>query len=133
MEAPTETLLSPWADQIHECVTVDRLHLTRVQESLSERGCDESYTSVRRFVRKRGWSRRRTVTVRMGEVEPGEVAEMDFGRMGMADDPETGGHHVVRALIKMQGLGFGDAMSYLHLRAKLHTTRRASKPNSPDI
>ena len=35
----------------------------------------------------------------MGESPPGEVAEMDFGRLGLMDDPETGRRRVVWALI----------------------------------
>ncbi len=90
VETPTEDVLAPWAEQIHEWVTVDRLQLTRIHELLGGRGCEVSYTSLRRFVLRRGWSRRRPVTVRMDGGEPGEVAEMDFGRLGLMDDPETG-------------------------------------------
>ena len=49
-----------------------------------------SYTSLRRFIVRRGWQRRSPATVRMGESAPGEVAEMDFGRLGLMEDPETG-------------------------------------------
>lgn len=99
VESPTEDVLAPWAEQIHEWVTVDRLQLTRIHELLGGRGAEVSYTSLRRFVRKRGWSRRRPVTVRMDGGEPGEVAEMDFGRLGLMDDPDTGRRRVVWALI----------------------------------
>ena len=86
VETPTEDVLGPWADQVYEWLTSDRLQLTRIQELLSGRGCEVSYTSLRRFVRRREWSRRRPVTVRMGESEPGEVAEMDIGRLGLMHD-----------------------------------------------
>ena len=35
----------------------------------------------------------------MGESAPGEVAEMDFGRLGLIEDPETGRRRAVWALI----------------------------------
>ncbi len=35
----------------------------------------------------------------MGESAPGDVAEMDFGRLGLMDDPETDRRRVVWALI----------------------------------
>ena len=35
----------------------------------------------------------------MGDTSPGEVAEMDFGRLGLLHDPETGRRPTVWALI----------------------------------
>lgn len=90
VETPAEDVLIPWSDQI--------------QELLTGRGCEVSYTSLRRFVRRREWSRRRPVTVRMGESEPGEVAEMDFSRLGMVHDPETGRRRVVWGTDRRAGL-----------------------------
>ena len=55
--------------------------------------------SLRRFIQRRGWQRRSPATVRMGERAPGEVAEMDFGRLGLIEDPETGRRRAVWALI----------------------------------
>ena len=78
-----EDSLAPWADQIYQWLTGDRLKVTRVQELLSARGCTVSYTSLRRFIRKRNWGGRSARTVRMAGTEPGEVAEADFGRLGM--------------------------------------------------
>ena len=73
--------------------------MTRIHELLVGRGCRVSYPSVGRFIRRRGWRRRSASTVRMSESEPGEVAEMDFGRLGLMDDPEAGRRRVVWALI----------------------------------
>ena len=75
------------------------MQVTRIQELLAGRGCRVSYTSLRRFIVRRGWRRRSPATVRMGESAPGEVAEMDFGRLGLMEDPETGRRRVVWALI----------------------------------
>ena len=99
VEIPTEEVLAPWADQVYEWLTADRLQVTRIQELLAGRGCRVSYTSLRRFIVRRGWRRRSPATVRMGESAPGEVAEMDFGRLGLMEDPETGRRRVVWALI----------------------------------
>ena len=99
VEIPTEEVLAPWADQVYEWLTADRLQVTRIHELLAGRGCRVSYTSLRRFIVRRGWQRRSPATVRMGESAPGEVAEMDFGRLGLIEDPETGRRRAVWALI----------------------------------
>ena len=99
VETPTEEVLAPWADQVYEWLTADRLQVTRIHELLADRGCRVSYASVGRFIRRRGWQRRSATTVRMGESAPGEVAEMDFGRLGLIEDPETSRRRVVWALI----------------------------------
>ena len=98
-EMPSEDLLGPWADQIYRWLKVDYLQLTRIQELLAQRGCQVSYSSLYRFSVRRNWRGRNRRTVRMGESVPGEVAELDFGRLGFTDDPETGRHRTVWALI----------------------------------
>ena len=87
---PSEELLSPWAEQIERWLQAERLQVTRVQELLAERGCEVSYSTLRRFIARRGWGRRQPVTVRMEDGPPGEVAELDFGRLGLIPDPESG-------------------------------------------
>ena len=96
---PTEDQLAPWADQVYQWLTGDRLQVTRVQELLAERGCRVSYASLHRFVARRNWRRRNPGTVRMEDTAPGEVAELDFGRLGLVPDPETGRRRTVWALI----------------------------------
>ena len=98
-ETPSEDLLAPWADQVYQWLTGDRLQLTRIHELLLGRGCPVSYQSLRRFVQKRNWSRRSRTTVRMEDTPPGEVAEVDFGRLGLIHDPDTGRRRTVWALI----------------------------------
>ena len=98
-EMPSQDLLEPWADQIYQWLTGDRLLLTRIHELLLIRGCAVSYSSLRRFIVKRNWGRRSVRTVRMADTEPGDVAEVDFGRLGMITDPATGKRRVVWALI----------------------------------
>ena len=58
METPVEDRLIPWGDQIYRWLTGDRLQVTRIQELLAARGCGVSYTSLRRFIRKRNWGRK---------------------------------------------------------------------------
>ena len=99
LEMPSQDQLTPWADQIYHWLTGDRLQLTRIQELLAARGCRVSYSSLRRFIVKRSWGRRNVHTVRMADTGPGEVAEADFGRLGMITDPATGRRRVVWALI----------------------------------
>ena len=89
-ETPVEDNLAPWSDQIYQWLTGDRLKVTRVRELLAARGSMVSYTSLRGFIRKRNWGRRSVRPVRMADTESGEVAEVDFGRLGMITDPATG-------------------------------------------
>ena len=98
-EAPSEELLVPWADQVYRWLNVDHLQLTRIRELLAARGCQTPYSSLHRFVSRRNWRGQSRNTVRMGESVPGEVAEMDFGRLGFIQDPETGRRSTVWALI----------------------------------
>ena len=97
--APAEELLESWSDQIYRWVTVDRLQVTRIQELLAQRDCNVSYTSLRRFLQRRNWRRRNLRTVRMEQSPPGEVAELDFGRLGYIQDQETGRRCTVWALL----------------------------------
>ena len=96
---PAEENLEPWADQIYQWVTVDRLQVTRIQELLAQRGCAVSYTSLRRFLQRRNWRRRSLRTVRMENTPPGEVAELDFGRLGYIHDEDSGRRRAVWALL----------------------------------
>ena len=88
-EAPTECKLAPWADQIYQWLTGNRLRLTRIQELLSARGCSVSYASLQRFVQRRNWRRRNCATVRIEDSPTGEAAELDLGRLGPTHDPDT--------------------------------------------
>jgi hypothetical protein len=96
---PTESILSPWADQIHRWLKDDRLRLTRIQELLLGHNCDVAYTSLRRFIARRGWGKNNRDTVRLADTGPGEVAEMDFGRMGYVWDPDSGRKRLVWVMV----------------------------------
>ena len=97
--APVGEQLESWGDQIYQWVAVDRLQVTRIQELLAQRGCAVSYTSLRRFLQRRNWRRRSLKTIRMEQSGPGEVAELDFGRLGYIQDQETGRRRAVWALL----------------------------------
>ena len=99
VQIPSEEVLAPWADQVYQWLTGDRLQLTRIQELLAARGCRISYSSLHRWIRRRNWQRRQSGTVRMEDTAPGEVAELDFGRLGLIQDPETGRRRTAWALI----------------------------------
>ena len=98
-KAPRQDQLESWADQIHRWLTGDRLQMTRIHELLAARGCTVSYTSLQRFVAKRNWRKSSKTTVRMADTPPGEVAEADFGRLGMITDPATGKRKAVWAMV----------------------------------
>ena len=102
-EAPSEELLGPWADQVYRWLNVERLQLTRIQELLAARGCQVAYSSLHRFVARRNWRGRSRSTVRMEDTAPGEVAELDFGRLGLIQYPETGRRRTAWALIVVLG------------------------------
>lgn len=98
-EAPRMDLLKDERAQIKEWLEEDDLQLTRIHELLGEREVTVSYTTLRRFVRQEGlWSAPQS-TMRMPDWPPGEAAEMDFGKLGMLTDPETGKRRKVSALI----------------------------------
>ena len=102
-ETPTEDVLAPWADQIDRWLTGERLQLTQIHELLLGRGCRVTYQSLRRFVQMRHWRRPSKVPGRMEDTPPGEVVEVDFGRLGLIHDPETGRRRAVWALLLVPG------------------------------
>ena len=97
--AASEEVLAPWEAQIYQWFTQDRLQVTRIHELLLARGCPVTYQSVRRFMERRDWRRVRRTTVRMEDTPPGEVAELDLGRLGFIEDQETGRRQAVWALL----------------------------------
>jgi hypothetical protein len=96
---PTEGVLGAWADQIRRWLKDEHLELTRIHELLGGHHCNVGYTSLRRFVARRGWSKNSQNTVRMPDTAPGEVAEIDFGRLGMLWDPESKRKRLVWVLV----------------------------------
>jgi transposase len=75
------------------------LRLVKVHILLTRDGVSASYATLRRFaIDELGWGKRRA-TVRVDDCAPGEEAQIDFGRMGLMHDAETGRSRFLWALI----------------------------------
>ena len=86
-------------ERVTAWLSKDHLQLTRVHELLLREGLTVSYTTLRRFVSLAGLGKGEKTTVRMADWPPGEVAEMDFGRLGMLIDGAAAKRRQVWALI----------------------------------
>jgi hypothetical protein len=76
------------------------LRLSKVHQLLARQGVRVPYSSLHRFaVQHCGFRDERRVTVRVADVAPGELAEVDFGRLGFVHDPATGKRRTLHALI----------------------------------
>lgn len=89
---PHRELLCGWLEK-------DGLTLTKAHIKLGRMGVDVTYSTLYRYAREALGFGGPKVTVRMAETEPGEVAQVDFGRMGLVFDPETGKNRVLHALV----------------------------------
>jgi transposase len=94
----TEQLLLPHTKTISDWLKSDDefakgLRLTKVHQLLARQGVDVPYSSLHRFAVKHcGFSDRRRITVRMADTEPGEVVQVDFGKLGLIPDSQKPGH-----------------------------------------
>jgi len=98
-EARLALLLTERREQIAGWLSQERLQLTRVHELLTREGVVVSYTTLRRFARKEGLGKQPRSTLRLADCSPGEVAEMDFGRLGRLLDQGSGKLVTVWALV----------------------------------
>lgn len=101
---PAEVLLLPHREQIQQWLAIEDeergLRLTKVHQLLVRQGVVVPYSSLHRFAQKHcGFGDARRITVRMADVAPGELAEVDFGRLGLVWDPVTEKLRVHHALI----------------------------------
>jgi transposase len=99
-----EQQLWPYLEQIRSWLIPAKenergLQLTKVHTLLRRRGIQVAYGSLHRFAQKHCQFRRKRVTVRMVDPLPGEVAEVDFGRMGLVFDPSAERRRVLHALL----------------------------------
>lgn len=100
-----ERQLLPQLEQIREWLapkpTEKRgLRLTKVHQLLTRHGTVVPYSSLHRFAVKHcAFGTRGRVTVRMAESAPGELAEIDFGRLGLVWDPVTNRRRTAWALV----------------------------------
>jgi hypothetical protein len=100
----SEVQLAAHREQIRAWLAPDAsgrgLRLSKVHQLLARRGVAVPYSSLHRFaVAHCGFRDERRATVRVAEVAPGELAEVDFGRLGFVHDPETGKRRTLHALI----------------------------------
>lgn len=94
---PHRQTLAAWLDgdtDDHHSLT-----LTKCHELLGRRGIKVPYSSLYRFAVKHCGFGQTPTTVRMADVAPGELAEIDFGRLGLIADKEPGHRRVLWALI----------------------------------
>jgi transposase len=90
--------LLPHKGDIKGWIENDHLTLTKIHGKLTRLGVETTYSGLYRFVSSEIGLPSRS-TVRMAETEPGEVAEVDFGRLGLLYDPESGKKRFVYALV----------------------------------
>jgi transposase len=95
----TEQALLTQKEQIEHWLKRDRLLLTKVHELLIREGVEVSYSTLYRFATKHCEFGSSKVTVRRMEGAPGEVAEVDFGRLGLIHELGSKQPRVVQAFI----------------------------------
>lgn len=94
-----EAELLPHAEAIRQWLTPKPmeqrgLRLSKVHQLLGRQGIVVPYSSLHRFAVKHcAFGARGRITVRMADVPPGEVAEIDFGRLGLVPDPTPADPH----------------------------------------
>ena len=85
--------------RIRAWVENDDLQLTNIHGKLVRLGVVVPYRTLHRFAAERCGFGRRQPTVRVADGEPGVECQIDFARMGLINDPESGRRRVVHALI----------------------------------
>ena len=96
--ASWDTLLGQEA-RIRAWIETDDLQLTNIHGKLARLGVDVPYRTLHRFAVERCGFARKTLTVRVADGDPGVECQLDFARMGLVDDPDTGRRRVAHALI----------------------------------
>lgn len=77
----------------------DGVLITKIHDLLERRGVHVPYRTLHRFcATELGYGRRRD-TVPVTDCDPGEELQIDFGRMGVIPDPESGRRRVCHALV----------------------------------
>ena len=75
------------------------LRVTKVLRLLRDRNVEVSYSTLRRYVERDLGLRGPEPTVRIDDCDPGQEAQVDFGKMGLLIDERTGNRRVLWALI----------------------------------
>jgi transposase len=90
--------LTPWTEQITAWVKAD-LQLTNIHGKLTRRGVNVPYRTLHRFAVEHCGFGRRQPTLRVADGEPGAECQIDFGRLGLMLDPDSGRRRALHALI----------------------------------
>jgi transposase len=90
--------LGPWTEQITAWVKAG-LQLTNIHGKLARRGVTVPYRTLHRFAVEQCGFGHRQPTLRVADGEPGVECQVDFGRLGLLLDPQTGRRRAVHALI----------------------------------
>jgi transposase len=104
LSSESEKILKPHLLQIKTWLSPDAarkrgLTLSKVHTLLKRQGLEVSYSTLYRFALRHLDFGKHQGTVRVADVPPGELAEVDFGRLGLIPDPETGKNRVLHALV----------------------------------
>jgi len=75
------------------------LTLRKIQELLGRQGVHVSYSALYRFAVRHGETGRGRTTVRMADTAPGEVVEVDFGKLGYVPCDLFGRLRLLHALV----------------------------------
>ena len=94
-----DAILLPHKDLIADWLEHESLTLTKVHMKLLRTGVETSYSSLYRFVQEHVGMAGNSGTVRMAETDPGEVAEVDFGRLGYLFDSVLNRMRALYALV----------------------------------
>ena len=98
-ESDRDTILLPHKETISDWLERQNLTLTKVHMKLLRSGVETSYSSLYRFTQEHIGLSGNHGTVRMAETEPGEVAEVDFGRLGYLFDATVNRLRALYALV----------------------------------
>ncbi len=94
-----DSILLPHKEAISDWIEREDLTLTKVHMKLLRSGVETSYSSLYRFTQEHIGLPGNRGTVRMAETEPGEVAEVDFGRLGYLFDKAVNRMRALYALV----------------------------------
>ncbi len=90
--------LTPWTEQITSWVQAD-LQLTNIHGKLTRRGVNVPCRTLHRFAVEECGFGRRQPTLRVADGQPGVECQVDFGRLGLLEDPQAGRRRALHALI----------------------------------
>ena len=109
-------VLLPHREVIADWLENDKLTLTKAHIKLGRMGIVVTYSTLYRYAREVLGFGGQKVTVRMADTLPGEVAQVDFGKMGLVFDPVSARNRVLHALIVTMVLSRHQYVYLTHLQ-----------------